>query len=116
MNPLLYLMFSFVFFGTNAFTTIDYTGEWEYKVDTPQGPYSGAIVLERSFDGYTGYIKSGDNQLELSNVVVEGNTMKFNIDVDGFPVTISGSFEGDTYTAVASVEGMEIPLVAKRKR
>ena len=116
MHALIFVL-SFLFtINESPVTTMnDYTGEWVYKVDTPQGPYQGVIVLEKAFDGYTGEIVSGDVKIEMTDVKVEGNKMKFNIVVDGFPVAISGTFEGNKYTAVCSVEGMEIPLVATKK-
>ena len=93
----------------------DYSGEWSYKVDSPQGVYEGSVILQKMGDGYDGYIMSGGTKINMEELNIEGNTMTFKVFVDGYPVVISGTFEEETYTAMASVEGMQIPFVARRQ-
>lgn len=98
-----------------ANTNIDFSGEWAFEIESPQGPYAGAIILEKAFEGYSGHIQSGTSKIEMTDIAVSQNEMSFKIAFDGYPITISGVFDGDTYTGVISVEGMKIPLLAKKK-
>lgn len=93
----------------------DYTGSWEYTVDTPEGTINGTLVLDKNDEGYIGHIESDGAKIPLKDLKVEGSDMSFNIVVDGYSVAITGDFEGDKLSMEASVEGMVIPFVANRK-
>lgn len=92
----------------------NYTGTWEYKVETPEGPYKGAIVLEKTDSAYTGHLAAEGAEYELKDLSVDGDKISFSVSVQGFNVGIKGTFEGDILSCTASVEGMQLPLVAKK--
>lgn len=92
----------------------DYSGTWEYKVETPEGPYKGAIVLEKSDADYKGHLNTDVGKIDMKDLKIKGDKISFSISVQGFNVEIKGTFEGDTLNCTANVEGMQIPMVAKR--
>jgi len=93
----------------------DHTGSWKYSVDTPDGSYTGLIVLESADGVYTGEMRSDEGIImKLKDLEVEGNDISFNITVQGYQVDFDGTFKGDTLESSASVEGMEFPVLAKK--
>jgi hypothetical protein len=94
----------------------DFSGAWEYEVETPEGTYTGTINLTKAEEGYEGNLMTNGYKYDISAVEVEDSDIKFNVNVDGFDVLISGTFEGDNLNAIADVQGMEMPFVAKKKK
>ena len=119
MNAVLFIL-TMMISGINPDVSIelfeDYSGAWEYEVDTPEGTYTGVINLMKEDDGYEGNLATNGYEYEISGVEVKENAIKFNVNVDGFDVIISGTFEGDSLNAIADVQGMELPFVAKKKK
>jgi len=73
------------------------------------------MVLEQEDGEYEGTISAYGSESEMTDLEWDGNTLSFSTSAAGYTSNIKGTFEGDTYTAVISVEGMEIPMVAKRE-
>jgi outer membrane receptor protein involved in Fe transport len=59
--------------------TVDATGTWNYKVESPQGG-EGTIVILKDGDKYTGTITSRRGTSQLSEVKVNGNELTFHYD------------------------------------
>jgi hypothetical protein len=110
------LSLAFLITGMSAENVVlgDYTGTWEYKVETPEGPYKGAIVLEKGDRGYKGHLDTDVGKIDIKDLKIEGDKISFSVSVQGFNVGIKGTFEGETLSCTASVEGMQLPLIAKR--
>jgi len=110
------LSLAFLISGMSAENAVieDYSGTWEYKVETPEGPYKGSIVIEKVDKGYKGHLDTEVGKIEMKDLKVEGDKISFSVSVQGFDVDIKGTFEGETLNCTASVEGMQMPLIAKK--
>ena len=51
-------------------------------------------------------------QLDL---VIEDGKLSAKFDIQGYIITMKGSFEGDTYTGTTNFDGNEFPMNATRK-
>lgn len=92
----------------------DHTGEWEFAVVTPDYTYKGTMELTEEDNGYTGLIISEGVETELKEVVIDGNTLTFKMTAQGFECKIKGEFEGDSFKGEVMVEGMALPMTAKK--
>ena len=99
-----------------GFVIADYTGSWEYSIDTPDATYDGALVLEKTDGVYTGKLKNDDGfSADLNDLKVEGDNISFNFEFQGFKIIIKGTFDGDELSAKVDAEGMQFPFTATRK-
>lgn len=99
-----------------SFVAADYTGSWEYSVDTPDATYDGAIVLEKADGTYTGKLKSDDGfTAELKSLKVEGEKISFYFYLEGYKINVKGTFKENKLNATVDAEGMQFPMIAERK-
>ena len=119
MNAVLFIL-SMLVTGVSPESSVefytDFSGAWVYEVDTPEGTYTGTINLMKKDEGYGGNLMTNGYEYDISGVEVKENDIKFSVNVDGFDVLISGTFEGDNPNAIADVQGMELPFIAKKKK
>ncbi len=95
--------------------TKSYLGNWEYTVkNTPEGDFTGIMVLSRDGDHYTGALKSSEGQTPFQNVVIDGNNLSCNFDYMGYNIILKGIFEGETLTGNMSVEYNNFPFTAHK--
>lgn len=92
----------------------DHTGEWEYSVVTPDYTYKGIMELSKEGDAFTGSIVSEGTEIELSDIKIEGDVLTFNMSVQGFVCEVKGTIEGKFFSGEVSVEGMAMPMKAKK--
>jgi uncharacterized membrane protein len=91
---------------------VDIAGEWSFSVETPGGKQSGKIIFEKDGSGYKGSSTSDNDSSqknELKNISVEGNKVKFDMDINmGQPITLGFDLEiaGDSFTGQVSVGPM----------
>ena len=110
------LLFALSFFVMESTVPVsEYVGTWKYSIDTPDGSISGAMTLKYEDGEYSGTISAYGEEYEMLDVVVEGNQLNFKTLAAGYSSVIKGSFSGDKYTAIISVEGMQIPMTAVRE-
>ena len=93
----------------------DNLGQWEYVVEAPDMTYKGIMELADSDGTVTGKIMSQGIEIPFTDVVLDGNELSFKMNVQGFPCVVKGTFEGDKFSGIVSVEGYELPLIASRK-
>ncbi|MDG2450209.1 MAG: hypothetical protein P8M34_11245 [Saprospiraceae bacterium] len=107
----------FSFFLTdmdNSTLISDHTGEWEYSVVSPDYTYKGVMELTIEGSEYAGLIMSEGTETELNDVKIDGNELTFNMTVQGFVCNVKGTFDGESFTGEVSVEGMALPMEAKK--
>ena len=51
----------------------------------------------------------------MENVDINGNDLSFSMNAQGFPCKVTGTFEGELFKGEVSVEGMALPMTAKRR-
>lgn len=99
-----------------GFLAVDYSGTWEYSIDTPDATYDGAIVLEKTDGVYTGKLANDDGfSTDVKDLKVDGDKISFNFYFEGFKINIKGTFEGDKLKATVNAEGMQFPFTANKK-
>lgn len=98
-----------------VFTFNDYTGEWAYTVDTPEGTISASFVFENTDGVYTGVVKSADGEIPLKDLKIEEDNFSCHMFYTGYKVNLKGTFKEDVLNLTADVEGMQFPIVAKKK-
>ncbi len=112
---LLFLSLSFLITSINI-TTSDYSGTWIYAIETPEGMVKGEMVLQQKDALYTGTISVYGTDYEMTEVLVDGNSMSFKTNANGYSSVIKGTFSEDVYTAMISVEGIQIPMKAIKEK
>lgn len=98
-----------------SFAVADYSGEWAYTVDTPEGTISASFVLENADGAYTGVVKSADGEIPLKDLKIEGDKFSCHMFYTGYKVNMKGTFKEDVLNLTADVEGMQFPIIAKKK-
>lgn len=94
----------------------DYTGSWSYSITGPDGVgYKGDIVLTTESGDYKGELQSEGLTIPLKDLEIAGDEISFYIMMQGYQVDFNGTFDGNTLTAMAGVEGMEFPFKATKK-
>lgn len=94
----------------------DYAGTWTYAIDTPDGKIEGSLVLTYEDEEYGGKLTAYGQEYPITDVEQEGNELNFKTNAAGYSSVIKGSFDGDVYSAIIFVEGMQIPLKATRSK
>lgn len=100
--------------NTSTETIADYTGSWEYEVESPDITYKGIMEINKEDGEYSGALVSEGAEYEMSEISIEGNVLTFKITVEGYPCDIKGTFEGNSFAGTVSVEGYQLPITAKR--
>ena len=93
-------------------------GEWQYVVENlPRGEPEGSFTIVKSGDGYTGTLqRKGDQAVPLDEIILENGVLESsNFTTQGYSVTMSGTFEGDSFEGTLSVSGRTFPITAARK-
>lgn len=89
---------------------LDPTGTFDIAMDLEGQVVDGVLVLEGSLEGgYTGNISAMGNSATMEGVVVDGDTVDFEINVDGVIVAFQVTYEDTGFTGV--FEGMADGMV-----
>jgi len=99
-----------------GFMVADYTGSWEYSIDTPEGTYDGALVLSKAEGSYAGKLTNDDGfTADVKDLKIEEDKLSCYFYFQGYKVNIKGTFEENKLKANIDVEGMQFPFVATKK-
>ena len=93
-------------------------GEWQYVIENlPRGEPEGSFTIVNNGDGYTGTLQQkGDEAVPLEDIVLENGVLESSrFAARRFSVTMSGTFEGDSFEGTISVSGRTFPISAARK-
>ena len=99
---------------TQAIDLSDYTGNWDYTVVAPDMTYKGVMALSEADGEYAGTMTSQGVEIALKDIEIEDDEITFNMNVQGFPCKVKGTFDGDNLKGVVMVEGFEMNLTATR--
>ncbi len=105
-----------IFQATAASANEEFLGEW--KFESPHAPYGyekGSITILEKEDVLTGEIKFADGtKVELKNVKIEENVLKFGITVDYYAIPIKATIEGNKMKGTASTPEGDLPFEATK--
>lgn len=102
----------------------DVSGEWIFRMPTPNGEMEAALTLKVDGAKLTGtFVFNENRKLEISNGTVDGNKLKFTVKRDrpsgGFMVyEMTGIVEGDTIkgSTKTDMDGQEVTSEWSAKR
>lgn len=91
-------------------------GNWDFVVkNTPEGDVNGTLTLVKGQEGYTGTISTPDGQVDLKDVVIEGDGMKAVMNYGGYQLDVEGTFSGEVMKGSISMGYDSFPMTATRK-
>ena len=93
-----------------------YVGEWHYTFPTMEGgEMSATMTINEIENAFSGFLSSEMGTVDLQDLVIEDGKLSAKFDIQGYIITMKGSFEGDTYTGTTNFDGNEFPMNATRK-
>ena len=94
-----------------------YIGEWHYTFPSMDGGEMKAVMTINAIEGgYSGFLSSDMGSVDLEDLVIDDGKLTAKFDIQGYGITMSGSFEGDTYTGITSFDGNDFPMNATRRQ
>ena len=76
----------------------------------------GTMTIENSDNGLTGSVDTDMGVTSVSNIVVEGAEMKFNVDAEGMVVAFQVVFEDDGFSGQFDLSGLGGGTISGTKR
>jgi hypothetical protein len=117
MKKLFYLAIVFCAFSCASVSPV---GTWNYSITgTPQGDYSGVLnVTKADKKNYSAVMKSDAGDLKFNKFSFDGKTKKSTGDFDyqGMNVWFDTALKENEMTGNVSVQGMNFPFKATRKK
>jgi len=97
-------------------TVSPYVGEWHYTYQNMDGTDAAAVMTITEMEKvYKGVLSSQMGSVDLQDLVIADGKLTAKFDIQGYLMTLKGSFEGDTYTGTVNIDGNEFPMIATRK-
>ena len=119
LNTLAIILGSFLIISCAASkTSVDpYIGEWLYTFPTMDGGEMKAVMTITANEGeYSGFLSSDMGSVDLEDLVINDGKLIAKFDIQGYGITMAGTFEGDTYNGTTNFDGNEFPMIATRKQ
>lgn len=94
-------------------------GNWDYSVTgTPQGDYSGVMVITQEKSGYTGKLTGQTGEIPFDKLSYDKKQGKLsgNFYFSGYPLSLTATVVKDEMKGAISTGDMEFPLTASRKK
>ena len=101
---------------TSKSTASKYVGEWHYTFEMEGTEYAATMTINKVEDGYTGALSSDIGGVDLDNLVIEDDILKATYDIQGYVLELEGTFSGETFKGISTIEGYEFPMDATRKK
>lgn len=93
----------------------DPAGSWDYIVsDTPNGDVEGTLVISKSGDDYSGEIRSQAGSVSLDGMQIEGKNLNAVFVFQGTELSLSGTFEQDTFNGEVKAGYDSFAMTANR--
>lgn len=99
-----------------ALSAQDFEGQWELSRETPRGVMTQILTLVQEAEGYTGTILMRENEIELEDVVVEGDEISFSMTFSFGGRGGGGGGGAVTQTFEGTLDGDEIKGVMSGRR
>ena len=93
----------------------DFSGVYEYSLNTPDGKVEGAMELVKDGEAYIGTITAFGQKHEMKNMVWDEHQLTFEVNAGGYYSKVIGEFNDSTYEGMVHVEGLQIPIKASKK-
>lgn len=116
---LMFMVAAFIAYGcASSKKVVDISiGSWDYVItETPEDDITGTFVIAKEGDNYTGSLNGSQGSTPLENITVAEQALDCYFYYQGYQVSMTGNFEGDTFTGKCSAEGYEFPMTAVRQQ
>ena len=100
---LLAVLFSNFTNPINLNNTTKVVGNWEYSV--PDAPYeyqNGELIIENMGNALSGHLKVNDGEIELLDIILDKNTLTFNVYIEDTQVSFKLDFEKKSFAGNVS--------------
>ena len=94
-------------------------GSWDYSITgTPNGNYSGVLIITLVDGKYSGLLKSQEGEIALNDPSYDKASKKFtgNFSYQGTPISFESITTGDAMTGSLSAGGSNFPFKATKKK
>ena len=100
--------------GTKKAKVDPYIGSWEYTAETPDGNLDVVMKIEKSEDGYSGTLNSNMGSVDIQNLEIEDGQLTGWFDMQGYELSLKGTFEDTKFTGITSIDTYEMPMNATK--
>jgi hypothetical protein len=109
-----FLMFSCA--ATKTAKVSPYVGDWAYTAETPNGNLDVVMTINEAEGVYTGSLSSDMGSVDLNDLKIEDGALTASFEIQGYTIPVNGTFDGDTFTGSSSIDGMEMPINATKRK
>lgn len=97
-------------------TTIDpYLGEWEYTFPMDGSEVEARMTINKIESEYIGSLSSEFGSVDLQDLKIEQDNLSARFEIDGYELTMKGTFNGEVYNGTTNYNGEEWPMNATKK-
>lgn len=93
-----------------------YIGEWEYVVEELPVDIDGTLVITEVEGVLNGTLINPMGEMEIGVITIAEGVLTASFDADGNFIDLSGTFEGDSYNGVLTVQDTDFPMTMKKKQ
>jgi len=97
-------------------TESKYVGEWHYTFEMEGTEYAAFMTINKAEDGYTRSLSSDLGSVNLDDLVIEDDKLKASYDIQGYVLDLEGTFDGDTFNGLSTIDNYEFPMDAIRNK
>ena len=117
-SAILIFAFGILIAGCKSSKTTEskYVGECHYTFEMEGTEYAAIMTINKVKDGYTGALSSEMGSVNLDNLVIEDDKLKASCDIQGYVLDLEGTFDGDTFNGLSTIDNYEFPMEAIRKK
>ena len=100
--------------GTKKAKVDPYIGSWEYTAQTDNGNLDVVMKIEKAEDGYVGSLNSDMGSVDLQDLKIEDGQMTGWFEMQGYELSIKGTFEDTKFTGITSIDTYEMEMNATK--
>ena len=111
------LMVMFVGSTFAAVKTKDLVGSWNYEA--PSAPYeysSGKLIFSEDGEKLNGKIVIGQYEIEMRNVKIEGDEVKFGAYIEGEYISLTMTPKNNSFTGTANYSEGSLEVTGKKEK
>ena len=103
--------------GTKKSKVDPYIGQWDYTFPTMDGGEMDAVMtIAKAEDGYTGTLSSDMGSVDFETLIIEEGKLTAGFEIQGYELSMEGTFEGDQYNGMTMFDGNEFPMNATKRQ
>lgn len=90
-------------------------GTWDYHItDTPEGDFSGNMVIEKNEGNYSGHLFSNGRKINLNNVTLNEDQLSGKFNYQGTSLQLIGEFSKDSFSGKVKAGYESYPMTAEK--